>query len=119
MYAALQHDYANPCTDRDCQLWRFEGPRATPTLISRNLVPGDELPEDGPVGNATVGILVTRPEPASYATSFDVVLIDPSTGTTRVLARLPVSRLQLAESSAYVSGALFVLVEGRLFRVAP
>lgn len=82
-------------------------------------MPGDELPEDGPVGNATVGVLVTRPKPRSYATSLDVVLIDPSTGTTQVVARLPVSGLQFAESSAYASGALYVLVEGRLFRVAP
>jgi hypothetical protein len=119
MYAALQYDYVNPCTDHDCQLWRFEGPKATPTLISSNLAPGDELPEDGPVGGATVGILVTRPRPLTYATSFEVVLIDPSTGTAKVVARLPVSRLQFAESSAYVSGALYVLVDGRLFRAAP
>ena len=33
-------------------------PDATPTLISHNLMPGDELPEDGPVGNTAAGILV-------------------------------------------------------------
>jgi hypothetical protein len=108
MYAALQHGYADPCVGHDCQLWRFEGPRATPTLISRSLMPGDELPENGPVGNTTVGILVTRPQQQNYASTFDVVLIDPSTGTTQVGARFPVSRLQFAESSAYVSGALYV-----------
>jgi hypothetical protein len=115
MYAALQYDYAHPCTDHDCQLLSFDGRLATPKLISGDVNPGDQEP----VGNAGVGIIIMRPQPSSYATSFEVIRIDPSTRTAQLLARLPAAQLQYVESTAYAASAFYVLMNGRLFRVAP
>jgi hypothetical protein len=121
MYAGLQYDYAKPCIDHDCQLWRFEGPTATPKLVSDDVNPGDTQP----VGNASVGILITRPASPASA-SFDVVRINPATGVTQLLASVPVSEHGFIESTAYASGSFYVLVdeihdEGqtRLIEVSP
>ena len=121
MYAGLQYDYAKPCIDHDCQLWQFEGLRATSKLVSDDVNPGDTQP----VGDASVGILITRPQPPAYAT-FDVVRINASTGVTQLLASVPISKEGFIESTAYASGSFYALVdetqdEGqtRLIRVFP
>ncbi|MGO9584459.1 MAG: hypothetical protein ACLP36_16870 [Acidimicrobiales bacterium] len=114
MYAALQHDYAHPCADHDCQLLSLDGLSATPKLINGDVNPGDQEP----AGNAGVGIIIMRPQPSSYPTSFEVIRIDPSTGTTQLLARLPVAQFQYLDATAYAGGAFYVLMNGLLFRVA-
>ncbi|MGA8296033.1 MAG: hypothetical protein WB770_03210 [Acidimicrobiales bacterium] len=121
MYAGLQYDYAKPCTDHDCQLWRFQGLTATSKMVSDDVNPGDTQPD----GNASVGILITRPESPASA-SFDVVRINASTGVTQLLASVPVSEQGFIESTAFASGSFYVLVdeiqgEGqtRLIQISP
>lgn len=121
MYAGLQYDYAKPCTDHDCQLWRFQGLTATSKIVSDDVNPGDTQPD----GNASVGILITRPESPASA-SFDVVRINASTGVTQLLASVPVSEQGFIESTAFASGSFYVLVdeiqgEGqtRLIQISP
>jgi hypothetical protein len=109
MYAALQYDYVQPCLDHDCQLWRFEGTNATPKLINSEINPG--VSGITPVGNGSVGILIVKSEPSRYPTSFDVVRIAPSTGGTELLAHVPTAKNAFIESTAYVRGSFYALVD--------
>jgi hypothetical protein len=114
MFAQVRFDYAAPCERGACHLWRFVGAAAAATIMNSSVPSAEQQP----VGNANVGILAIEPSTsAPYPRAVVEIRIDPENGTKTILARLSVSKDQFVESSAYLAGSLYVLVEGRLFRV--
>jgi hypothetical protein len=113
MYAALQRDYVSPCENHDCQLWRFDGPTASARLLNSNFAADDQ-----PVGNGQVGLLIAQPATSrSDPKTFEAIHVDVTTGATTSLGGFRTTLSNYILSSEYLSGAMYVLMEGELFRI--
>jgi len=123
LFVEQLYNYAQPCRDNGCQLWRFSGPASYPTELR------DNLDEQTPVvGNSTVDLFFVEATGRAWINPaegpFELREISASTGEVTAIVRLAPSRAWWDDdepSSASPSidlfrNSLFVLLPGRIYR---